>query len=44
MGSIDSSVDRVGFIIAQGKDADEAETICEKAIKSIVIEIGQIGE
>lgn len=44
VGSIDSSVDRVGFIIAQGKDADEAETICEKAIKSIVIEIGQIGE
>lgn len=39
VGSIDSSVDRVGFVIAQGENADEAEAICERAIHSIDIEI-----
>ena len=40
VGSIDSSVDRVGFVIAQGENADEAEAICERAVGSIDIEIG----
>ena len=39
VGSIDSSVDRVGFVIAQGDNADEAEAICEKALDIINITI-----
>ena len=39
VGSIDSSVDRVGFVIAQGENADDAEAICEKALKLINIEV-----
>lgn len=39
VGSINSSIDRVGFIIAQGNTADEAEEICEKALKNINISI-----
>ena len=35
--NIGSSVDRVGFVIAQGGNADEAEKICEKAIKQVKI-------
>lgn len=38
IGSIDSSVDRIGFVIAQGESADEAETICAKALGMITIE------
>lgn len=37
--SIDSSVDRIGFVIAQGENADEAEAICEKAIRLIEIKM-----
>jgi len=37
VGEINSSVDRVGFVIAQGDDADEAESICERAIEQIQI-------
>lgn len=37
VGSIDSSVDRVGFVIAQGETADDAEAICEKVLKRIEI-------
>ena len=40
VGNIDSSVDRVGFVIAQGDSADEAEAICEKALKRIKIVVG----
>ncbi len=39
VGSIDSSIDRVGFVIAQGKNAAEAESICEKAISAIKIAV-----
>jgi len=35
--NIESSADRVGFVIAQGRDADDAESICERAIKLINI-------
>lgn len=37
VGSVDSSVDRVGFVVAQGNTADEAEAICEKALELITI-------
>ena len=37
VGNIDSSVDRVGFVIAQGDNADEAEDICERALELIKI-------
>lgn len=37
VGSIDSSVDRVGFVIAQGESADDAEAICENALSLIKI-------
>lgn len=37
VGSIDSSVDRVGFVIAQGESADDAEIVCEKALRTIQI-------
>lgn len=37
VGSIDSSVDRIGFVIAQGESADDAEAICEQALKCISI-------
>ncbi|MHB1454429.1 MAG: ATP-grasp domain-containing protein [Saccharofermentanales bacterium] len=35
VGAIVSSTDRVGFVIAQGKDASEAIDICEKAMNKI---------
>lgn len=41
VGNINSSVDRVGFVIAQGESADEAELICEKAIRTIEITVSQ---
>lgn len=37
--AIACSNDRIGFVIAQGKDADDAAEICEKALKMIKIEI-----
>lgn len=36
---IRSSNDRVGFVIAKGNDADDAETKCEKALSCISVEI-----
>lgn len=39
VGSINSSVDRIGFVIAQGENADEAERICEKALDLIKINV-----
>ena len=39
VGSIDSSVDRVGFVIAQGKDPNDAEAICEKAAGMIKVTV-----
>ena len=37
VSEIDSSNSRIGFIIAQGKNADEAEINCENAIKKICV-------
>ena len=37
VGDIGSSVDRVGFVIAQGETADNAVLACEKAINTINI-------
>lgn len=37
--SINSSVDRIGFVIAQGENADEAENICDRALKLIDIKV-----
>ena len=37
VGSIDSSVDRVGFVIAQGADANEAKMICEQVLSQVQI-------
>lgn len=39
VGNIDSSLDRVGFVIAQGDSADDAEAICEKALSMISISV-----
>lgn len=36
---IKSSIDRVGFVVAQGEDADDAEKICEKAMSLINIKL-----
>ena len=36
---IGSSVDRVGFVIAQGETADDAALICEKALKTVSITV-----
>ena len=36
---IDSSTARMGFVIAQGDDADDAATICDKAKNSLSIDI-----
>lgn len=38
-GSINSSTDRVGFVIAQSDTAENAIKICEEAIKMIKIEV-----
>jgi len=38
-GGIYSSADRIGFVIADGKDADEAENTCQKCIKHVSISI-----
>lgn len=39
VGEIKSSTDRVGFVIAQGKNAADAEAICMKALSMIKFEI-----
>ncbi len=39
VGEIESSTDRVGFVIAQAAGAEEAITVCEKAMSAISIEI-----
>ncbi len=39
IGEIGSSTDRVGFVIAQGETAEAAVMVCEKAMKTIAIEI-----
>ena len=39
VGTIGSSTDRVGFVIAQGNTADEAEKICERALSEIIINL-----
>lgn len=36
---IGSSVDRVGFVIAQGETADDAALICEKALNTVSITV-----
>ena len=38
-GEIGSSTDRVGYVIAQGKNAEEAVAICEKAMHLITITV-----
>ena len=37
VGSIGSSTDRVGFVIAQADNAKNAVNVCEKAIDTIKI-------
>ena len=39
--NIDNSINRIGYVIAQGESADEAEKICDKALSVIKIEIEQ---
>ncbi len=39
IGEIGSSTDRVGFVIAQGETAEDAISVCEKAIAMIDIQI-----
>lgn len=39
VSEIGSSTDRVGFVIAQGEDAETAIDICEKAIATVSIQI-----
>lgn len=39
VGDIGASGDRTGFVIAQGEDASQAVTICEKSMKTIQIQI-----
>ena len=41
-GEIKSSVDRVGFVIAQGEDAEDAVRIAEAGIKKIEVEVGRV--
>ena len=41
IGNIESSVSRIGFVIAQDKDAISAVKDCEKALDVIKIEIGE---
>lgn len=33
------SIDRVGYVIAQGESIEEASSICEKALKSITVKV-----
>ena len=42
IGEIHCSSDRIGFVIAQGKNAEEAIAICEEALDRIIIETVEI--
>lgn len=37
--NVRSSSDRIGFVIGQGENAEEAVKICEKALEKIRIEV-----
>lgn len=39
VGKIGSSTDRVGFVIAQGRDASDAVSICERALDAVKITV-----
>ncbi len=41
VGEIGSSTDRVGFVIAQADTAENAVSICEKALENIKIRVGE---
>lgn len=41
IGEIGSSTDRIGFVIAQGETAEAAVKVCEKAMRTINIEIAR---
>ena len=41
IGEIRNSVDRIGFVIAQGETAEEAIQICRKAMQAVRIEISR---
>ncbi len=41
IGEIRNSVDRIGFVIAQGETAEEAIQICRKAMQTVRIEISR---
>lgn len=42
VGDIGSSVDRVGFVVAQGENAENAASICEQAKNTINIEVEEV--
>lgn len=42
LSEIGSSVDRIGFVIAQGKNAENAANICKQAKNTIKIEIDEV--
>lgn len=42
VGDIGSSIDRIGFVVAQGKNAENAASICERAINAINIEVEEV--
>ena len=42
VGSIGSSTDRAGFVIAQAETPEEAIRICERAVQTVCIEIDPI--
>ena len=39
IGEIDSSIDRLGFVIAQGDNAVDASKICKKTMQKVVISV-----
>ena len=41
IGEIRNSVDRIGFVIAQGETAEEAVRICNEAMQAVRIEISR---
>lgn len=42
VGTIGSSIDRIGFVIAQGENAENAASICEQVKKTINIEVEEV--
>lgn len=42
VGKIGSSIDRIGFVIAQGENAENAASICEQVKKTINIEVEEV--